>query len=75
MPGDNVSCEVTLITPVALEKGLRFRFAKAATQSAQAPSRRLLSSCAFAALVTKRSRKEFRPAGNYYVAVRGLQEP
>src|SRR5712671_2996550 len=24
MPGDNVSCEVTLITPVALEKGLRF---------------------------------------------------
>src|SRR5260221_6990682 len=23
MPGDNVSCEVTLITPVALEKGLR----------------------------------------------------
>jgi elongation factor Tu len=24
MPGDNVSCEVALITPVALEKGLRF---------------------------------------------------
>jgi elongation factor Tu len=24
MPGDNVSCEVQLITPVALEKGLRF---------------------------------------------------
>ena len=24
MPGDNVSCEVSLITPVALEKGLRF---------------------------------------------------
>src|SRR5882724_7190322 len=24
MPGDNVSCEVTLITPVALEQGLRF---------------------------------------------------
>jgi elongation factor Tu len=24
MPGDNVSCEVMLITPVALEKGLRF---------------------------------------------------
>ncbi len=24
MPGDNVSAEVTLITPVALEKGLRF---------------------------------------------------
>src|SRR5258706_107600 len=24
MPGDNVSCEVTLITPVALEKGVRF---------------------------------------------------
>src|SRR6202007_3198109 len=24
MPGDNVSCEVPLITPVALEKGLRF---------------------------------------------------
>ena len=24
LPGDNVSCEVTLITPVALEKGLRF---------------------------------------------------
>jgi elongation factor Tu len=24
MPGDNVSCEVLLITPVALEKGLRF---------------------------------------------------
>ena len=24
MPGDNVSCDVTLITPVALEKGLRF---------------------------------------------------
>ena len=24
MPGDNVSCVVTLITPVALEKGLRF---------------------------------------------------
>jgi len=24
MPGDNVSCEVVLITPVALEKGLRF---------------------------------------------------
>src|SRR6202142_2441990 len=24
MPGDNISCEITLITPVALEKGLRF---------------------------------------------------
>jgi elongation factor Tu len=24
MPGDNVSLEVTLITPVALEDGLRF---------------------------------------------------
>src|SRR6059036_2632760 len=24
MPGDNVSCEVSMITPVALEKGLRF---------------------------------------------------
>ena len=24
MPGDNVSMEVTLITPVALEEGLRF---------------------------------------------------
>jgi elongation factor Tu len=24
MPGDNVSLEITLITPVALEKGLRF---------------------------------------------------
>jgi elongation factor Tu len=24
MPGDNVSLEVTLITPVALEEGLRF---------------------------------------------------
>jgi elongation factor Tu len=24
MPGDNVSCEGTLTTPVALEKGLRF---------------------------------------------------
>jgi elongation factor Tu len=24
MPGDNVSAEITLITPVALEKGLRF---------------------------------------------------
>src|SRR5450432_1264244 len=28
MPGDNVSCEVTLITPVALEKGLRFAIRK-----------------------------------------------
>jgi len=37
MPGDNVSCEVTLITPVALEKGLRSRFAKAATPLAPAP--------------------------------------
>ena len=44
MPGDNVSCEVTLITPVALEKGCGSRFAKAATRSAQAPSRRLSSS-------------------------------
>jgi elongation factor Tu len=24
MPGDNVSLDITLITPVALEKGLRF---------------------------------------------------
>jgi elongation factor Tu len=24
MPGDNVSAEISLITPVALEKGLRF---------------------------------------------------
>jgi elongation factor Tu len=24
MPGDNISCEVKLITPVALEKELRF---------------------------------------------------
>jgi elongation factor Tu len=24
MPGDNISCEVQLITPVALEKELRF---------------------------------------------------
>ncbi|MFY9527336.1 MAG: elongation factor Tu, partial [Candidatus Acidiferrales bacterium] len=24
MPGDNISMEVALITPVALEKGLRF---------------------------------------------------
>src|ERR1700731_4838791 len=24
MPGDNISCEISLITPVALEKGLRF---------------------------------------------------
>src|SRR3989440_11976907 len=26
MPGDNVSCEVSLISPVALEKGLRYDF-------------------------------------------------
>jgi elongation factor Tu len=24
MPGDNIAMEITLITPVALEKGLRF---------------------------------------------------
>ncbi|HEX8455987.1 MAG TPA: elongation factor Tu, partial [Pyrinomonadaceae bacterium] len=24
MPGDNVAMEVTLITPIAMEKGLRF---------------------------------------------------
>jgi len=29
MPGDNVSLQIELITPVAMEKGLRLRFAKA----------------------------------------------
>jgi elongation factor Tu len=24
MPGDNISCEVVLVTPIAMEKGLRF---------------------------------------------------
>jgi len=44
MPGDNVSAEISLITPVALEKGLRFAISrKAVTRSAQAPSRRLSS--------------------------------
>jgi translation elongation factor EF-Tu-like GTPase len=28
MPGDNVSLEITLITPVALEKGLRFAYSR-----------------------------------------------
>jgi len=37
MPGDNVSCEVTLITPVALERACGSRFAKAGTLSALAP--------------------------------------
>ena len=38
MPGDNVSAEISLITPVALEKGCASRFAKAATPSAPARS-------------------------------------
>jgi len=33
-----VSCEVTLITPVALEKGLRFAIREGGTPSAPAPS-------------------------------------
>jgi len=37
MPGDNVSCEVTLITPVALEKGLRFAIREGGHTSARAP--------------------------------------
>jgi elongation factor Tu len=30
MPGDNVQLEVELITPVAMDKGLRFAIARAA---------------------------------------------
>ncbi len=41
MPGDNVQMEVTLITPVALEEGLRFASVKAAAPSAPAWSVRL----------------------------------
>jgi len=33
MPGDNISCEVHLITPVALEKELRFAIAREAVPS------------------------------------------
>ena len=40
MPGDNVSCEVTLITPVALEKGLRFAIREGGHTVARARSRR-----------------------------------
>src|SRR5581483_4780304 len=58
MPGDNVSCEVTLITPVAL--------AKAATPSAPAPSPKSSSSA--------REEKELSDARNHHVAVRRVQE-
>jgi len=40
MPGDNVSCEVTLITPVRWRRACASLSAKAATPSAPAPSRR-----------------------------------
>ena len=40
MPGDNVELEVTLHTPVAMEKGLRFAIREGGGPSAQAPSAR-----------------------------------
>jgi len=69
MPGDNVSCEVSLITPVALEKGLRSRFAKAATRWEQARYGH------HRVTVNRESGREIKQCGNDYVAVRGLQEP
>jgi len=41
--GRHVSLVIELITPVAMEKGLRFAIAKAATRWARARSRRLFS--------------------------------
>ncbi len=37
MPGDNVQMEVELITPIAIEQGLRFAIREAATRWALAP--------------------------------------
>jgi len=34
MPGDNVDMEVELITPIAMEQGLRFAIRKAAARGA-----------------------------------------
>ena len=42
MPGDNVSLEMELITPVAMEKGCGSRFAKAAAPSAPEPCTEIL---------------------------------
>jgi len=43
MPGDNVTATFELITPIALEQGLRFALREAAAPSAPASSRRCLS--------------------------------
>ena len=40
MPGDNISMEIELIAPIAMDEGLRLRSAKAAAPSAPASSPR-----------------------------------
>ena len=45
MPGDNVAMDIELITPIAMEKGLRLRSVRAGGRWARAPSPKSLSKC------------------------------
>ncbi len=68
MPGDNVSVEVELITPVAMDKGLRFAIREGGrTVGAGTVSEIFRSSL--------RRRKENYAARNYSVPVQRMQEP
>jgi translation elongation factor EF-Tu-like GTPase len=43
MPGDNIQMEITLIAPIAMEKGLRSQSAKVEEQSVPEQYRKLLN--------------------------------
>jgi hypothetical protein len=57
MPGDNVAMVVELITPIAMEKGLRFAIVKAAGRSVQERLPKLVTRSLVVVSVQSRSKK------------------